>query len=268
MATTIITKYNAVSGNDPDSDDVVLGELAVNTADGRLWVGTASGITEITGGHTDATDAIGTPMFTLNDTGTEGNFIEFQASGATKSTLGAYNTGAYWIPFMSTSDAGVGVYSFYGTTAIVPTDGDGALVNDTLHLGTSSTKFDNVYATNGTIQTSDRNEKQDIEELTEAETKVAVACKGLLRKYKWKSRVDSKGDEARTHFGIIAQDLEAAFEAEGLNASEYAMFCSDTWWEHEDRNYVEGESIPEDAKEVTLKGVRYPQLLAFIIAAL
>jgi len=217
----------------------------------------------------DSTDAIETSILRLNDTGTEGSFIEFDASGATKATLGAYYTGAYHIPFLANgASAGVGVYSFYGTTAVIPTNGDGNAVNDTLHLGLSSYKFDNVYATNGTIQTSDRNKKQDIEELTEAETRVAVACKGLLRKYKWKSRVESKGDEARTHFGIIAQDLEAAFEAEGLNASKYAMFCSDTWWEHEGRTYVEGESIPEGAKEVTLKGIRYPQLLAFIITAL
>jgi len=265
---TLITKYNASTGNDPDGDDLALGELGVNTADGRLWVGTASDPTEITGGHTDATGAIGTPMFTLNDTGTEGNFIEFQASGATKSTLGAYNASSYHIPFMSTASAGVGVFEYYTTYGIIPTNGDGLPVNDTLHLGHASYKFDNVYATNGTIQTSDRNEKQDIEELTEAETRVAVACKGLLRKYRWKSRVESKGDEARTHFGVIAQDLEAAFEAEGLNPNKYAMFCSDTWWVHEGKDYWKEDTIPEGAEEITRKGVRYQQLLAFIIAAI
>ena len=122
-------------------------------------------------------------------------------------------------------------------------------------LGKVAARFDDIYATNGTIQTSDQNEKQDIEELTEAETRVAVACKGLLRKFRWKSSVAAKGDEARTHFGIIAQDLQAAFAAEGLDASDYAMFTSSTW-------------TNDDGEEQTRLGVRYSELLAFIIGGI
>ena len=122
-------------------------------------------------------------------------------------------------------------------------------------LGKVAARFDDIYATNGTIQTSDQNEKQDIEELTEAETRVAVACKGLLRKFRWKSSVEAKGDEARTHFGIIAQDLQAAFEAEGLDAGDYAMFTSSTW-------------TNDDGEEQTRLGVRYSELLAFIIGGI
>jgi len=124
------------------------------------------------------------------------------------------------------------------------------------NLGFPSFRFDDIYATNATIQTSDRNEKQDIAELNTAETAVAVACKGLLRKFRWKDSVAEKGDEARTHFGIIAQDLQAAFEAEGLDAGDYAMFMSDTWTDEETN------------EEKTRMGVRYSELLAFIIAAL
>ena len=122
-------------------------------------------------------------------------------------------------------------------------------------LGKLSARFDDIYATNGTIQTSDQNEKQDIEELTEAETRVAVACKGLLRKFRWKSSAEENDDEARTHFGIIAQDLQAAFAAEGLDAGDYAMFISSSW---ED----------ELGREQTRLGVRYSELLAFIIGGI
>ena len=163
-----------------------------------------------------------------------------------------------------------------------------------IDLGDPYDRFDDIYATNGTIQTSDRNEKQDIEELSEAEQRVAVACKGLLRKFRWKDAVAEKGDDARIHFGIIAQDLQAAFEAEGLDAGRYAMFTSNTWWEtqteveavaeevDEDGNvitedkeaytrtdtYESAEEAPEGAVERTRLGVRYPELLAFIIGAL
>ena len=134
----------------------------------------------------------------------------------------------------------------------------------------SSARFDDIYATNATIQTSDRNEKQDIEELSDAERRVAVVAKGLMRKFRWKDAVAEKGNNARIHFGIIAQDLEAAFTAEGLDAGKYAMFISTTWWEHEGERYEEQAHIPEGvtATEVTRRGVRYPELLAFIIASL
>ena len=76
-----------------------------------------------------------------------------------------------------------------------------------------------------------------------------------MRKFKWKSKVVEKGDDARTHFGIIAQDLQDAFTAEGLDANKYAMFCSDTW-------------TNDDDSEQTRLGVRYSELLAFIISAI
>jgi hypothetical protein len=172
--------------------------------------------------------------------------------------------------------------------------------DNAIDLGMSSIRFDDIYATNGTIQTSDRNEKQDIAELSDAEQRVAVAAKGLMRKFRWRDAVEAKGDAARTHFGIIAQDLQAAFAAEGLDAGDYAMFISTTWWEtqtevpaveavaealDEEGNvvteaveavdaytrtdtYDTQEEAPEGATERTRLGVRYSELLAFIIGAL
>ena len=124
-----------------------------------------------------------------------------------------------------------------------------------MDLGKSAARFNDIFATNGTIQTSDRNEKQDIESLTEAEERVAIAAKSLLKKFRWKSAVEDKGDDARIHFGIIAQDLQDAFEAEGLDAGRYGMFTSNTW-------------TNEDGEEQTRMGVRYSELLAFIISAI
>jgi hypothetical protein len=143
-----------------------------------------------------------------------------------------------------------------GSNALLPANPNGSTSDNAEDLGALSVRWDDVYATNGTIQTSDRNEKQDIEELTEAERRVAVAAKGLMRKFRWKDAVEEKGDDARIHFGIIAQDLQAAFEAEGLDAGRYAMFIHSTWTDE------------ETGEEKSRMGVRYPQLLAFIIAAI
>jgi hypothetical protein len=116
--------------------------------------------------------------------------------------------------FLANGDTGL---RFIGSLdCIVPSDGSGANRDNAIDWGYSSVRFDDIYATNGTIQTSDRNEKQDIEELSDAETRVAVAAKGLLRKFRWKDSVVDKGDEARIHFGIIAQDLQAAFDSRRL----------------------------------------------------
>ena len=191
--------------------------------------------------------------------------------------------------------------------AIIPFNLTGNNTRDNaLDLGMSSVRFDDIYATNGTIQTSDRNEKQDIETLSEAEQRVAVAAKALLRKFRWKSAVRTKSHDARTHFGIIAQELQAAFEAEGLDAGEYGMFTCSEWWEtytdvpavqaveaqdavYDEEGNLVSEAVeaveaveahtrtdtynteaeaPEDAVRKERMGVRYSELLAFIIAAI
>ena len=147
-------------------------------------------------------------------------------------------------------------FSQPGVDDIVPCDTSGGDRDNGINFGSSGARWGTIFAATGTINTSDQNEKQDIAELSEAEQRVAVAAKGLLRKFRWKDSVAEKGDAARTHVGIMAQDLQAAFAAEGLDASDYAMWCSDTWTDK------------ETGEEHTRLGVRYSELLAFIISAI
>jgi hypothetical protein len=224
--------------------------------------------------------------------GTDGDNVVFRKGGATVGSIGS----VIGQPYFTSGNRGIRISG----NNIRPCSTNGANLDNVISLGDTGQRFDNIYATNGTIQTSDRNEKQDIEVLTSAETAVAVACKGLLRKFRWIDRVTEKGDDARIHFGIIAQDLQDAFTAEGLDAGRYGMFISSTWWEtqtdvpavvavdevlDEDGNVVT-EAVeakdaytrtdtfdtlaeaPEGATERTRLGVRYPELLAFIIGAM
>jgi len=136
-------------------------------------------------------------------------------------------------------------------------------------LGTASLKWQDVYSSTGAFNGSDLNLKQDIEELSEAEKRVAVTAKGLLKKYRLKKAVEEKGSNARYHFGIIAQELQSAFQAEGLDPMRYGIIAENTWWE----KTVDGKrSVSNDAQEgyseITEMAVRYTELLAFIIAAL
>jgi len=189
------------------------------------------------------------PSLYLNRQSNDGDIAVFRKDG---STVGSIGTASSYL-FIGGSSNGKGI-KFVGN-AVQPCNNAGADNDNDQDLGGSSARWDDIYAANGTIITSDRNEKQDIEALTDAETRVAVAAKGLLRKFRWQSAVEEKGDEARIHFGIIAQDLQDAFTAEGLDAGDYAMFISTTW-------------TNDDGEEQTRLGVRYSELLAFIIAAI
>jgi hypothetical protein len=137
-------------------------------------------------------------------------------------------------------------------------------------LGQAARRWTTVYATTGTINTSDRNDKQDIEELSAAEQRVAVRVKGLIRKFRFKDSVAAKGDNARIHFGVIAQDVQGAFTAEGLDASRYGLFCSDTFKAIDGKAVEKDENgqYPEGAIDYTRLGVRYEELLAFVISAI
>ncbi len=175
--------------------------------------------------------------------------------------------------YMSQGDIAVGVFGIFSGTGtghsyFQPLTTSGGNHQGKMYLGTSNAKWNTVYASTSSINTSDRTTKQQIEVISDAEARVATAAKGLMRKFKFNDSVEEKGEDARIHFGIIAQDLQDAFSAEGLDASKYAMFCSDTWWEHEGKTYNFQEDAPEDAVEITQLGVRYSELLAFIIATL
>jgi hypothetical protein len=142
--------------------------------------------------------------------------------------------------------------------------------NTNVDLGTASATWNNGYIDGGAWTGSDRNLKQDIEDLSEAELRVATALKGLMKKFRLKASVEKKGDDARIHIGVIAQDVKAAFEAEGLDAYSYAIIGEDTWWSKQDEN---GEWLVKKQETVgyikhTKMSVRYEQLLAFIIAAM
>lgn len=144
-------------------------------------------------------------------------------------------------------------------------------------LGFSSQRYTVVYATTGTINTSDRRMKRDILPLEEAERQVAVAIKGLVKKFRWKDAYAEKGEKARVHIGFIAQEVEQAFKDAGLSPRKYALFCEDEWYELPEDTFVgplkplEKPYVDErtpGAVKTTRQGLRHDQLLAFLISAL
>jgi hypothetical protein len=149
--------------------------------------------------------------------------------------------------------------------------------DNTLTLGSATNRWSEVYAGNGTINTSDEREKQDIAALDDAEKRVAVALKGLVKKFRFRNAVAVKSDAARIHVGVIAQEVLAAFQAESLDPMRYGIVCYDEWPEQpevitdvlDEEGNPTGQTITQAYKPAGSRyGVRYEQLLAFIIASI
>jgi len=141
--------------------------------------------------------------------------------------------------------------------------------NDT-KLGTASYRWSEVFAANGTINTSDANQKQQIRSLTDQEKAVALQLKAGIKAFKFNESVTAKGDGARIHVGVIAQEVEQAFVSNGLDPKNYGVFCRDIWYTLDDQIVLADDegAYPEGSVKHEQLGVRYDQLFAFIIAVI
>jgi hypothetical protein len=117
-------------------------------------------------------------------------------------------------------------------------------IDDLEDLGTASLRWDDIYATNATIQTSDERLKENIYDISED---LGLNFINSLRpvSYKWKDRVieetvtnssiDNDGNVieeevvlthnkrcGRTHYGMIAQEVLSTINSFELDSSEFA----------------------------------------------
>lgn len=124
-------------------------------------------------------------------------------------------------------------------------------------LGSASTRFRTIYAGTGNINTSDVDHKTLITEIPDS---VLDAWSEVeFKQYKFKDAINTKGEKARFHFGVVAQDIISAFEKHGLNPYDYGVLCFDSW---EDEYLPDGTKIKEAG---SVHGVRYDE--AMIIEA-
>ena len=89
-----------------------------------------------------------------------------------------------------------------------------------LDLGLSGKRWDNVYAQNGTIQTSDKRQKKSIKDLGHKALE-------LIAKLRPVSFLMRKGTSGRRHWGLIAQDVEEAMKAIGFTDMDFAGLIKD-----------------------------------------
>lgn len=99
-------------------------------------------------------------------------------------------------------------------------------------VGTPSSRASVIYAATANINTSDITTKKirgSSGALTDAELRAWAKVPPTI--YQILESLDEKGDNARLHAGLIAQDVAAAFESEGLDPRRYALFCEDEMFE-------------------------------------
>lgn len=278
------------------------------TSTGSVITGDGRTVTEVLNGTTPATPFYKFEQNSINDVTffdfrntqffPSGNLNLWEASGYSSGgnrRIAKYtvdNIGQHILAAGSLSQAARDVLTV-GWASIAPA------LDNTLSNGTASMRWSVVYAGTGTINTSDGRAKQQVTDLDAAERQVATAIKRLIKTFKFNDAVEAKGDKARIHVGVIAQDVEQAFADAGLDASRYALFCKDVWHTYKgdvvevdtQGKYVavhwvvngtpvapdEKGNYPQDATRIETKhdteqherlGIRYDQLLAFMIAAL
>lgn len=128
--------------------------------------------------------------------------------------------------------------------------------DNALSLGTASNRASTIYAGTGSIATSDERAKTNIVGVNES--LMRAWGKVNFKVFQFKDAVEKKGIDARIHVGVIAQEVKAAFESEGLDASRYGLFCRDTWEdEYEDVTVVDQPEVTDEDGNITTPEVTH-----------
>lgn len=270
-------------------DDVVVSNCTLNAYSGAISIGLAGGASVgssvIAVDNCNMTTTIATGVKRRDARAMWQDFGDGQAQLVSTSTAiarvtaSAGNVAIFDLGNATDPDGGRVVYDsgnnfeiYTASTARVRVESGGIFrpsTDNTQPLGSGSFRWSEVFAGTGTINTSDATEKQQFTDISDAEKAVASALKASLKKFKFNDAVSRKGDAARWHFGVVAQEVEAAFYAAGLNASDYGVFCVDTWDAQEEIIDEETGHVVQEAREAGSRlGVRYDELFAFILAAM
>ena len=104
-------------------------------------------------------------------------------------------------------------------------------------LGAPAHKWKDIYATNATINTSDRNAKTCIKNIDDKLLDAWGNVNPVL--FKFKDAVENKGDNARTHAGYIAQNIQEELNKYGIDACKFGLFCYNKWGAQEEQSHEE-----------------------------
>ncbi|NIJ07250.1 hypothetical protein FHS31_000846 [Sphingomonas vulcanisoli] len=118
-------------------------------------------------------------------------------------------------------------------------------VDAVINIGSPSNRANNIYLANNPIVTSDERIKTDVGDIPDALCRAVAATP--LHVFKYKAAIEEKGEDgARWSTGVIAQELEAALTAQGLDPTKYSLIGWDPWKE----DVTEIVEVEEDVIEI------------------
>jgi hypothetical protein len=236
--------YNTVGGenvaignyafykNHAGSRNTVIGTSSLYTYDG-----TGNGYNTVIGAYTG-----GGIIYGSNNT-IIGSLVGSLPEDLSNNIIIADGSGNRRINVISNGNTGIGVTA--PTTALQVAGQITPSSDNAYALGDASLRFTAVYATNGTIQTSDVREKKDIKV-----SDLGLSFVESLRpvSYRWKN-----GNDFKLHYGLIAQETEKAIQDEK---------------EKSGKKEQGGEAIVVHNQKTDLFGISYAELISPIIKAI
>lgn len=135
------------------------------------------------------------------------------------------------------------------TTAVYP-DADNARSS-----GSSSYRWANVYAANGTINTSDRTHKKNIQELDDKYVQLFHRLMPVSFQFNY-------AHSDRIHIGFISQDVEEAMKELGISDLEFAGFCKDVQQVYDEETDTWEDVKDSDGNPVYIYSLRYQEFIA------
>lgn len=145
--------------------------------------------------------------------------------------------------------------------------------DNTRTLGSAALRWSTVYAGTGAINTSDEREKQDIEGIPD--TWLDAWADVQYSRFRFRDAVQTKGDAARWHCGLVAQRVIDAFRKRDVDPFAAGIVCWDEWGERfepvmasvlDEKGRPTGEQRPTGERVKVQKagdrfGVRYEEAL-------
>lgn len=174
------------------------------------------------------------------------------------------------------------------------------MVDNAYTVGRAAFRPSVIFAGTATINTSDETMKDRLT-IEDAEREAALEIKKDIWKYKFKEADAQKDGKGRLHFGVGAQSVGEVLKKHGLIPEDYAFYCYDEWDDEFEPVYAKRtvqkeikvskidaitgypiettdiievlEDYDTGEKRLTLAagsryGIRYEELLCFIIAAI
>lgn len=159
--------------------------------------------------------------------------IESTNAGATDTQLAIVSPERQWNIGQNVGGSGQGTLNFFDVTAgalRLSLETNGIVrpgIDNGQGLGAASARWSVVYAGTGSIATSDEREKDDIDAIPDG----WLDAWGDVQwcRFRFRDAIAAKGEDARWHLGLIAQQVRDAFAGRGLDAQEIGLLCHDEW---------------------------------------